>query len=328
MLVSTEALATIAAPDSPPTITSIHANHNLAETDDAFFYGQFNIPYASLPSVDNVTIPADQLFIFRLMTADGETELGNGIPFSHPDFGYGYNKGIVGLYFPASANVSWGASYLIRISQNPTYFESPAYVDMTVSPSAYSSELTQAENRADLATRLYQIARSLEPVFNKTLFQTSGSRMVLTSDGEVYLRGAIPGVQGLAPAIFLIQQVPADTTTDNWTTAQFEAYEQRFEDTWVGPEAAGVIELVGGSADPNALNNSAMIWFILLIVPMCVFWIIISMVKLKRVEPGFLCASLTLLMAVLMGWMPRALFATIYQACGIYTAFLIFYARG
>ena len=110
-LVPIFALAT-SNPDSTPTISNIKANRYLIESGDVLIYGEYDIPYASLPDES-----AADTYIFRLLDIDGSTELGAVAPF--PLFDNGYNEGVFGFYFSASDNLTWGEAYTVRISQNP-----------------------------------------------------------------------------------------------------------------------------------------------------------------------------------------------------------------
>jgi hypothetical protein len=309
------ATATISQPDSSPTISDVHVNRNLVADGDMLFYFKYNIPYATAP---NMT--ADNAFIFRLMSADGATDYGYISPYPYGD-AMGFNDGLTGLYFTSSANLTWGTAYKLRISEIPGWFDLPVDFDTTIPTTAYSALSSQLDNQAELATNLYYMAQPLESIFDVALFQTAGSRQVLTGEGETYFRGAISGLQAMAPSIFLVQQEPLDTTTREWTTTQFDTYEHRFDGTWVGVSENATAEQIGAPDSASAMG-------LVIMVPLCLFAIIFSSMKLRTALPGFVCVSVLLIMGVLMGWMPKAIFASIYQAAGIVTAYFIFYARG
>jgi len=315
LLISTPALATVDQPDSPPTLSQIHINRNLANPGDMLFYFLYDLPYATPPT----SISADHAFFFRLMSADGTTEYGSITPYPYHD--NGYNDGISALYFPASANLTWETPYIIRISENPLQFTEPEDFNVVVPTSAYSAFDDQEDNQTELATNVYTMAQTLESVFDQTLFQTSGSQQVLTSDGETYFRGAISGLQAMAPTLFLIQQVPAEYTPRAWTTEQFDIYEHRFDTSWVGASENATAEQIGAPTADIAMG-------LLVILPLSILAIVFSSMKFRRAEPGYVVAAVLLIMGVLMGWMPKAIFASIYQGAAVYTAYLIFYARG
>ena len=314
IMVAQSAFATVSQPDSSPTLSQIHVNRNLVSDNDSLYYFVYNLPYAAWSS-NNVT--ADQAFCFKLM--NGSTELGIMTPFVH--FDKGYNYGIAALYFPASANLTWGTQYTIRISENPAQFTAPVDFNTTIQTSAYSSENTTAANQVELAANLYDMGQTLQSAYNKILFQIVGSQVVLADEGETYFRGAIKGLQAMAPSLFLIQQIPVNTEPADWTIEQFDQYAHRFDDVWVGASENATAEQIGAPTSDLAMA-------LIIILPLSILAIIFSAMKFRRAEPGYITAAVFLIMGILMGWMPAAIFASLYQGAAIYTAYLIFYARG
>lgn len=314
VMMAQSALAIVSQPDNSPTLSQIHVNRNLVSDNDSLYYFIYNLPYADWSS-NNVT--ADQAFCFKLM--NGSTELGIMTPFVH--FDKGYNYGIAALYFPASANLTWGTQYTIRISENPAQFTAPVDFTTTIQTSAYSSENATGANQVELAANLYDMGKTLQSAYNKILFQVVGSQVVLADEGETYFRGVIKGLQAMAPSLFLIQQVPVDTEPADWTTEQFDQYAHRFDDIWVGASENATAEQIGAPTSDLAMA-------LIIIVPLSILAIIFSAMKYRRAEPGYITASVFLIMGILMGWLPAAIFASLYQAAAIYTAYLIFYARG
>ncbi len=301
-------------PSSPPTLTEIHANRNVALAGDVLIYFLYNIPYATTP---NAT--ASDYFMFRLM--NGATDLGEIEPYAYPPF-YGFQTGLAGLYFSAADNLTWGYGYSIMVAENPLGFEAPVDSATVIPASAWSSFTTQADNQAELATNLYYMGQTLEPLFGVTFFQTAGDREVLTGEGEAYYRGAINGLQAMAPSLFLVQEETMSPGVPEYTTDLFDTYEHRYDGTWVGDSQEAIADQMGVSDDPSIAMA------IIIVIPLSIVFIIFSSYKFRRVEPGFAVVPLILLMAVLMGWMPKAVFASGFQLTGIYSAFLVFYARG
>lgn len=303
----------IPQPDSDPSIYDTHVNRNLITAGDALIYGQYILPYEDEP-----TTPASDAFIIRLIDTDNVTELGAVTP--HPYFDNGYNHGAFGLYF--ESDLTWNTSYIIRISENPSQFDVPVSFDYVMPLTSYTSETTQDNNRLELAINIITIAQSLEthhPDYD--LLEASASGTVLSApQGESYFRAIIPGIQVMAPSIFLVQVLPLDMSSENWTTEQFEEYEERFEGTWVGSSENATAEQFG--LTPQTIMGA------LVVLPCAVGAIFISARKFKRVEPGFIVTAVLLIMAVIMGWLPKAIFAAAFQAMGIYIAYLWFYSRG
>lgn len=304
---------TLAHPDRTPTLTEIHVNRSLLLPDDTLIYGLYNLPYATIP-----TISADQAFTFRLRSANSTTDLGDVTPFVKYD--NGYNKGIISFYFLPDAPLTWGSSYTIRISENPSQFTVPISVDVPLGGGDYSTYTTQVDNQAEAATLLYGLGQMIETNHNVVLFQASGSQMVLTSEGERYFRGVIRGLQQMVPSLFLLLNVQSVIPTQNFTTTQFQTYASRFDGTWVGnAENATAQELHVPSTDV-AMS-------LIIVVPLCILLAIFSAIRWHRTEPGLMCDALLLIMFALLGWIPIPVFASTYQGMGMFVSYLVFFAR-
>ncbi len=312
LFISSPVLA-VEEPSDTPTVSNIKVNRHLLEDDDVLIYGDYNIPYTSPPSTG-----ADETYMFVLM--DGENTIGTMVPFTLMD--NGYNKGVFSFYFTAADNLTWGVAYTIRISQNPAQFESPDYWDYSVSTSAYTSADTQETNQALLAGNVIAAAQRLESYFTDYTFldSTAGGTVLSSPTGETYFRGAIYGIQAMAPDLFLVQTLNITLTSENRTTAQFDIYGNRLSDTWVG-------ESENATATQFGVTTSAVFGF-LFILPLCIGAVIVSSMKFARAEPGFIVAALFILLGGLMGWVSCAIFASTYQLFAIYLAYVWFYARG
>jgi len=310
-------LATIAQPDSTPTFSKIHVNRDLILSGDICVYGEYTLPYTSIP-----TTPADQTFIFRLMGTDNVTELGAVSPFVY--FNNGYGLGVFSFYFASATtdNFTWDSPYIIRVSEVPAQFTSPTYFDYVMPlVDTYSSSLTQAGNQNDMAVRILSMAQDMEAEYTAyTFLEQAASGTVLSAPtGATYFRGAIPGLQPMAPSLFLIQAIELDVTSANWTTAQADTYEGRFDGTWVGTsENATAIRL-------GVTRPTLMAMFIGL--PACLGFLFVAQRKWQRTEPGLITCSILLVMLLIMGWMPYAIFASVFQIMGIYVAYLLFFAK-
>ena len=302
-------------PDSDPSVSNIRANTYLIEEGDVLIYGDYSLPYASLPDD-----PASDTFIFRLLDTDGETELGAKIPFVL--FDNGYNKGVFGFYFSAADNLTWNETYFIRVSQNPAHFATPTSIDYVMSLSAYSSKTTQDDNQVELAINIIAMAERLESAHTDyTLLESSVGGTVLSDPtGETYFRGAIYGIQAMAPSLFQMQILNFDTDDRDWDTDQFDQYKERFDTTWVGDDVDTTSAQFG--ITPQMLMG------VIFVLPICIGVIILSSIKYRKAEPGFIASAIFLSLGAVMGWLPAAIFATLYQAMAIYLAYLWFYARG
>ncbi len=303
------------APTSAPTITSIHVNRNLVTTGDWLVYADYDIPYTVTA---NMT-PADSSFIFRLIATDGTTELGAIAPYAYSSFNLGYNEGNVFFYF-TGAGLVWGTEYIIRISENPAFFASPTYWDFPVPTTAYTSSTSQLNNQAEVAANVLVEAKRLQSTYGLPTTEPSPSGLVLSSPyGETYFRGACYGLQAMAPTLFFVQLIQLDTTSTNWTTTQADIWESQFSTTWVA---------AGGNATASQFGlTPTTVAGMFIVFPVTVGIMILSSFKFKRIEPGLVSNSVLLILAFLMGWIPAAVFASLYQLMGIYTGYVWFYAR-
>ena len=149
----------------------------------------------------------------------------------------------------------------------------------------YTSVTAQTDNQTDLASQIYTIGSILATDFNEKLFTLVGSRQVLTSDGETYFRGAINGLQSMAPALFAIQQNTLDLSSTAWTTSStWTNYLTRFNGTWVGTAMTATGNQFGMS------GNMAM--GLIFIVPACMIFLIISAKRFNTTDPGLVCMQL------------------------------------
>jgi len=307
--------AAIANPDTAPTIWDVHVNQNVISQGDIVFTGLYNIPYATPP-----TATADQTFIIRLMDPTGTTDLGSVAPFNYNGYHNGYNQGAFSLYFAPGNTLSWGTTYIIQIAENPSQFASPLKWNTSLTAGMYTSVTTQADNQTDLASQIFTIGSILATDFNEKLFTLVGSRQVFTSDGEIYFRGAINGIQSMAPALFAIQQNTLDLSSTAWTTSStWTNYLTRFNGTWVGTAMTATGNQFGMS------GNMAM--GLIFVVPACMIFLILSAKRFNTTDPGLVCSAVILEMGTVMGWVSIALFATTFQLMGIYIAYLFFFSR-
>ncbi len=306
---------TISEPSPEPSITleTIHVNRFTAVTADMVITGLYNIPYTTLPTTVDPNWTADKTFIFRLISTDNTTELGSVTPYAY--FVSGYRQGVFSFYFPAASAPAWGQPYIIRISENPALFATPQSWDYAIPTSAYTALLStdHVGQQADLADRVITLAHTLEPLYSASLTATSGGRTTLSSTGENYFRGAIYGLQAMAPTVYFLQDTPLDYTATSWTTTQFDTYATRFSGTWV---ATGETAIATGLGLPVQVTMSIPIILIIL------GFALGASLLVHKLEIGWLIASLLLLMGVLLGWVPMAPMAVIYQTMGIYLAYI------
>jgi len=306
----------IPSPSPPPSVSNMHINQNLLTTGDILIYGDYDLPYVAPPSV-----AANQAFIFSLIASDNLTELGAIRPFVF--FDNGYNEGVFSFYFSSitTANITWGNVYTIRISENPAQFTSPVEIDYGVPSNVWTTANATEDNQLELAINIINAANRLEQVHTTyTLLDTAAAGTVLSSpSGETYFRGAIYGVQAMAPSLFMVQVLDYDQSYRTWTTDYSDNQTERFDATWVGASE---------NVTATQFGTTQSVFGYIFILPLCVGAVVVASIKWRKSEVGFIACGLFLFTGFLMGWVPGAIFASAYQAMGIYTAFVWFYARG
>lgn len=250
---ATPAYADTNDPDSTPTVEDINIYRNSIESGDWVVIIYANIPYSAIPDT-----PVTDTFIWRLIDTDNVTELGSTIGFDFNDDGYGYN--VYSMYFSASTvttlGLVWGTSYPIRLLGNPAVFDSPPIYNFTVNAVDYSSETTRAAVQSEIASRVITIASDL---FNKwglsantSLLTQNESATVLSTNGESFFRGAIHGLQAMAPGAFSVVIRVIDIEYRTWTDNYSGNLTSQGTGTWVETSQAAGDALFG--TDYNFLS--------------------------------------------------------------------------
>ncbi len=311
LVVTSPALAT-APPDGTPTISNVHVNRNLLTASDTLFYGDYYIPYTSPP---NET--AQDTYIFTVRDSTGE--IGATTPFVF--FNLGYNWGVFSLYFSDNV-IDWtNNTYTVRISQSPANFASPQTWDYPVSVPSYTLKPLREDNQLEVEINILAAAQRLATHYpTYTLTEPSAGGTVLSSpSGTQYFRGSVYGIQAMAPSLFLVQVVDTTEAPRAWTTTQFDAYENRFNGTWIANDTARTSAQFGLS--PTTLMA------VIFTVPVCFGFILLSQIKFKRIEPGYVASFLIIIGMSLLGWFPRAVLACLLQLCAIYSSFILLWPK-
>ena len=246
----TPVYADTADPDSTPTIQNFNVYRNLLETGDWLLVIYANIPYGTLPST-----PVTSTFIWRMIDIDGVTELGDTVGYAYNDDGYGYN--VYSMYWSAAevtANgMIWNTAYGVRLSGNPAVFDTPPTYNYTIAIGDYSTLTVTADVQVELGARILDIAADLDNKWGlsgtTSLLTQADAGTVLSLSGEAFFRGAIFGIQAMAPTIFSViirnLNIVDRTWTDNYTlnlTAQWGG-------TWVDTARAAGQALFGTDYD-------------------------------------------------------------------------------
>lgn len=226
--------ADTADPDSTPTIQSFNVYRNLLETDDWLLIIYANIPYATTPST-----PVTDTFIWRMIDTDGFTELGDTVGYAYNTDGYGYN--VYSMYWSAAevaANfMVWNTAYGVRLSGNPAVFDTPPTYNYGLAASDYSTLTVTTEVQTELGARLLVIAAELDTRWvlgaALSLLEEVEAGTVLSIFGEAFYRGAIFGVQALAPTIFATVIRNLNVIDRTWTDNYSGNLTAQWAGTWI-----------------------------------------------------------------------------------------------
>jgi hypothetical protein len=285
--------------DDPPTPTnlqfeSVEAFHHVIEEDDFALIFHFNIHYET----EQPEEPANELFTFRLLDVDGVGHLGAIVPYTY--YNDGYDQGCSAFYFSADDAPAWGQSYIVRISGNPEYFSSPPLVSRTLALSDYSSFDTQEENQQQLGEYVIEIARELEINWSTTLTSVGDEGSILNTDGEEYFKGAITGLQAMAPQIFSIRTTSPEYDETEWEEAKRTEYEERFLDSWPGKAIQAIANLF--NVKYNVVTGVGIFFAIIAVAGLCQW-------RFGNVKPAPIVGICFTIAGTVSGWWSPAILA-------------------
>ncbi len=303
LLVCVPVYADTAQPTSV-TVEDIAVNRHVIQSNDMVIYALYNIEYSVVP-----TDKVNSTFIFRLIDTDEITELGTNTAYAYRTSGYGY--GVISFYFPAATAPAWGGAYTIRVSENPAVFSAPVDFNFPIDSGAYSAETTADANRREMGLNIFNLADILSNAWTLSLTSESDTGLVLSSSGEFYFGHAISGVRTMAPSIFLAQTKDPEYTDTTWDTSQADAYEDRFNETYVKTGIDGIASLFN--------TTYSMIGSIIILIA-CVLVIILAVKLQIKPSAGVVCAFAIFLVGVVLGWVPMAIMSVAVLICSIFLA--------
>lgn len=222
----------IALPDSDPTIEGIDIYRNCLEPDDYFMLIYENTPYATTPNMSY-----EDAFTWDMYCTSNTTMLSTTTGYYFHEKGYGYN--VIGFYFSADEAPTWESLYHIRLVGTAAAFGSPPTYNYQVDNSDYSTLTDTDEVKDAIAVRVIEIAEDLNVRWELTSIEylTVGGvgENALSLMGESFFRGAIYGIQSLAPDAFSVDINNITSTdrtwTDNYSTALGDQYAGTYIET-------------------------------------------------------------------------------------------------
>jgi len=237
-------------PDSAPTITRMDIYRNLLETGDMLYIWEANIPYATTPDYK-----VSDAYVWQLL--DGGTVLGASSGFAYHTDGYNYN--VFSMYFSAADFVAkgmiWNTAYTLRLSGSPAIFVTPPAYNYAVS--GYTTYTTQADNRLALTDTIILIASDLNNRWSLTtdyyLTSEIETGTVLSTYGEIVFRGAVYGVQAMAPSAFAYIVSNLEITDRTWGTNYTTNLTNQYSGTWIETARNASMDFLGTSYDLTSL---------------------------------------------------------------------------
>lgn len=217
-------------PDSTPTVDDVYCWRNILENDDFFIMFVEDTPYATTPNTSY-----SDAFIWRLYDTDGTTELAQMLGYDYND--NGYNVNVVGFYFDSDDAPTWGESYYIKLSGSPVAFNTSVTYTFQITADDYSALTDSTDIQIDIAENIISIAESLniewELDSDDELTMAGDVMPVLSAQGETFFRGAIYGVQELAPSAFNIGLINITNTERSWDDDYSTALLSQYSGTYI-----------------------------------------------------------------------------------------------
>lgn len=224
------AVLAISNPDSTPTLEDVWVFRNVLETADTLVIALENTPYATTPT----DYTYSNAFVWRFMDGDNETAQVEG--YDYNESGYGYN--VIAFYFDAATAPTWLGDYDLRLSGKPSAFADPPHYTFPIPVSAYSALTDTDEVKAAIANLVIDLANDLYVYWGlnylTTLVEETETATVLSLAGQSFFRGAIYGLQGMAPAAFAMTVVNLDVTDRTWTTGYSDNLTAQHTGSYIG----------------------------------------------------------------------------------------------
>jgi hypothetical protein len=267
-------------PASAPLVWQIKIFRNLLASGDSLYCVYANIPYTVIPD----TLESDGYY--WSIVDDTGTILGNTNGYSYYQNGYNYN--LYALYFDATAGLTWGTEYTLRLSGNPAAFAVPPVYNWTVSSTDYTTYTTQADNQKSLAEYGIIWARNLENKWQVNLIDEQDTGSVLSANGEKFFRNAIFGIQYMAPSLFYAQSTAVDLSLRGGGTALGDTYKLRLGGTYIETALQEVADTI---------NIPLILLYGVLTIGICVFFVWQSNKRFQTAMPGYIASLLVVMCA-------------------------------
>ena len=194
-------LASIATPDSGPTISTVYAFRHVLEPNDMLLVGLGDIPYAVNP-----TETAAQAFVYRTLDATA-VERANTAPEVYNVTGTwtenGYEEGAFSMYVAADvATAMWDTAITVKLEGNVLMTWVPTRPNVSFTTITWYSTAYEAATDILLRLRVIDIASALGTAWGLDLIEDTTDGTKLTADGAAYFDNVIPGLRVMVPTLY------------------------------------------------------------------------------------------------------------------------------
>jgi len=246
-----------------------------------------------------------------MMDVGGTTQIGSAT--GYPYYNYGYGDGLVAWYFPAATAPAWGGAYVLRMEGNPEFHAAPVPVETYTLTSADYSSLSNEGLEDFIISECLEI----ELDWGVALVNSSDIGMILTAEGEAYLRGTLSGLQYMAPGILAIQEEVPVVTPRTWGTGQADTYKARWAGTWVGDSLDGVSDFFGGISWNNVTGMA--------ILALSIGLFALSAHFFQSSLPGFVVSVVLMLGGFWMGFVSASIMGVTVLLAAIYLGYVLIF---
>jgi hypothetical protein len=234
----------ISNPDSAPLVAEKIVFRNLLETGDMLILVKEDVPYATPPT----DYSYDDAYVWQLYDTTDTYEIAQTSGYNYND--NGYNENVIGFYFSADDAPDWGEAYYLKLAQTPAAFPTTQQVwQFPLEAGEYSDITDQDEALHAVSDKVIEWADDLNSEWGLTgtdlLTMPGELGTVLSYEGQTFFRGAIYGIQALAPYAFDVQIFEVNTEPRTWSTEYSSNVSASFNGTYIGDAADAGNEMLG-----------------------------------------------------------------------------------
>jgi len=313
VLPATPVYADTPYPDSAILPPTFNVYEDLRESGDMLFVIYANIPYATTPAQ-----PVTETYFWSLVDPDTDIEIGNTTGYAYnvgtyQEDGFGYL--VASMYFNAievTASLSWGEGYEMKLIGNPAVFDDPPVYSFIIPSSAYN---TETDHQRELADRVLALATDLNvkwelaSAYSLLIEEETGS--TLSPYGQAYFRGAIYGLNTLAPAVFPVEFRQLEIADRDWDEEYSENVTGQWAGTWVQTAQEGGKALFGTDYD---------LFSIIILLGMCGGLMIGNIMITGDHWNGFIDVAIVMCIGARLGMYDLGFLILVAALCWIYIA--------